>query len=61
MKMASRMGSKGAGVAAKKYFSSKSCSNIVTLGEDAMRKTSTVYHSEHLVIVDAGGSRMVGA
>lgn len=54
------MGSKGAGMAAKKYLSSKSCSSIVMLSEDPLRKTSTVYQSEHLVIMDADGSRTVG-
>ena len=57
--MTSRMAAKGAGMAAKKYLSSKSCSNIVALSEDALRKSSTVYHSEHLVVVDGAGQQLV--
>lgn len=61
--MASRMMSaKGVGVAAKKYLSSKSCSNIATLKDEAIKKqgsTSTVYQSERLVVVDGAGELRV--
>ena len=50
----------GKGIAARKYYSSKSCSSIVPLSRDGSRKTaSTVYQSEHLVLMGGGDLPLV--